>query len=731
MSSSKADHPRDSAQLTPANPAAPARDYQGGHPADANGPADDARDRAGPVDATGDPLVGRWVPTPHHPDARKFGWIAAGALLVVYLLLLNPYWVPGGDSDFYVAAARTMARDGRYEYNGLPVNISPPGWPLLMAGVMKVWPTFIALKLVTLATMLGSLVAGYRVCLRFVSPKMAAAIILLTGTLLPVYTLTFFLHSEGLYCLLSAVALLHAFRISERRAMTWEWASLLVLSVAIPLVRWAGIFQWMIIAGALLSRWPAVRRGGSVEGGFGPEVGAIDQAGHVAQHRRRADAAPGGQAGQIARRPHPGGRALVGGPWTNYALRVSLVVACLALTLGTTLYTRELLKPTAADKLRAVETGVITPEGGDDEAPQEMATVSLDTTTTAAPEEGGKSRSRWEQYVGRIEGGGKWFSWLLWYPSRFGSVNKLTDNAVTLLGWFVIALVALAMIVWAWRRQLVWLALAGYTGALILGWPNPNARYFVPVAPLIVLGVLLGVRELGLIASMIGRRWGARGAKPRSNDLTSSRADRWRTALARFLRNGPLHARRLAMLFVITLGLCNAATLAVDVPVMRSGDAFYATFEAGQHQGLINICHYLTTQRTIDDGDLVVAERYQNLNRIRHIGTGPREVALLSDKVIRVLPRKYSTGEMPSSPIRRWMKRETKSDFFIMQEASVPWRVWHFRLPMWLHERLARKPVPFTGWHESGGWLLYEKKGDLIKRTPPEVKGWPTRVPGM
>ena len=53
---------------------------------------------------------------PRREIARWF-WAVAGVLLLAYLLLQNPYWVPGGDSDFYVAVARTMSRGGGFIYN--------------------------------------------------------------------------------------------------------------------------------------------------------------------------------------------------------------------------------------------------------------------------------------------------------------------------------------------------------------------------------------------------------------------------------------------------------------------------------------------------------------------------------------------------------------------------------------------------------------------------------------
>ena len=99
------------------------------------------------------------------PQAWRI-WIGVvAACLFLYLLTYNVYWVPGGDSELYVALARSLAQGNGYKFNGSHVSISPPGWPLLLAGVMKVWPTFAAMKLVALLCMVGSLSLWYWILL--------------------------------------------------------------------------------------------------------------------------------------------------------------------------------------------------------------------------------------------------------------------------------------------------------------------------------------------------------------------------------------------------------------------------------------------------------------------------------------------------------------------------------------------------------------------------------------
>ena len=62
-------------------------------------------------------------------------WIFSVALAgLIFGLLANQHWVPGGDSELYVATARNLVLHHfsmrGYLFNGQPLTISPPGWPL-------------------------------------------------------------------------------------------------------------------------------------------------------------------------------------------------------------------------------------------------------------------------------------------------------------------------------------------------------------------------------------------------------------------------------------------------------------------------------------------------------------------------------------------------------------------------------------------------------------------------
>ncbi|HMO27262.1 MAG TPA: hypothetical protein PKB10_13445, partial [Tepidisphaeraceae bacterium] len=191
------------------------------------------------------------------PGRNRWMLVAIAPLAILYLLLFNPMWVPGGDSDFYLVVARNLVTGNGYTFNGEPVGMSPPGWPMVLAGLMWISPTFGFIKLTMIGFMLTSLGLAYRVLLRFCSPRVSAMVILLAGTLHPLYPLTFWTHSESLFCLIAWATLLLAFRINEGRSGWGAVAGVVLLSIAAVLVRWTGLIQVVLVAGILLSngRW--------------------------------------------------------------------------------------------------------------------------------------------------------------------------------------------------------------------------------------------------------------------------------------------------------------------------------------------------------------------------------------------------------------------------------------------------------------------------------------------
>src|SRR5439155_18372854 len=65
------------------------------------------------------------------------------------------------------------------------------------------------------------------------------------------YPATYWLISEGLFCIISAATLLLAMQIGEGRQQWWRVALLAVLCAAAVTVRWAGVIGMLLVAAAL------------------------------------------------------------------------------------------------------------------------------------------------------------------------------------------------------------------------------------------------------------------------------------------------------------------------------------------------------------------------------------------------------------------------------------------------------------------------------------------------
>jgi hypothetical protein len=601
-------------------------------PADARAAAPADARAAAPADA--DPSAATTAP------AGTWGWLAIGLLpvLAAYALLFNPQWVPGGDSEVYLSIARNLLKGRGYLYNGEPVAMIPPGWPVALAGLLWISPTFAFIKLAMAACMVGSLAIAYFVLLRFLHPRAAAGAIALAGVLYPVYPLTFWTHSEALFCLLAWGTLLMAFRVAEGKDGVAGIAALLLLAAGASFVRWTGLIQLVLIVAILLS----------------------------------------------------GGRWRLSQGLRAWGLAALVSVVIVGMFVGT--YQALKLTPEEMSRARAVGGAMDREDAGAEPINAEASSIRVVDTQAVG------KRSLAEEYVHRFANAGQWFGWFFWYPLRFGQSVRVVGYLALLVGWLTILLLAVTMLVQAKRGQWLWVALALYTGALCMNWPNPNARYFVPVAPLLVAGVWFALRWLHEHAAARRPRLLARAGK---------------TA------------------FVASVLACNLSLLAIDVRVMRS-DRFYDEYEAGAHASLIDACQVLmATQNPPRDGQIAVSERYTNLGRNRFSKAGLRSVVALTDLIVRPVPARHS--KPPTGALANWATRGliVRTPYFLYQEPTSPWRVWHFRLSPEQQERLTGVPAEAA----SGGWRLYKLRGPFDRRWKRlEVRPIPdpiTRVPGL
>jgi hypothetical protein len=552
-------------------------------------------------------------------------------LLAMYLPLQNPYWVPGGDSEVYTAIARNLATGRGYTFNGQPVSMVPPGWPLLLAGAMKVSPSFLFLKLLNMSCMFGSLLMGYWICRRFASPALSALVIVLTAVLSHVYALTFWLHSDALFCLTSSAVLLLAMQINEGKPHSWRIPLLVAMCSASVFVRWAGLFSWLLAAAALVN-------------------------------------------GQL--RPR----------WNRCWMTLIISAAVTASTFyGLRWYLT--VPPEINSMVKSWATD--DPSGG----------AALSDKTLAQSysifDPGGEGLGR---LVGRAGYWGQWVAYLLWQPLRLGFSNALVALIALAVGWVVL----IPLIVQGYRSTLrcewLWPAMLLYALVLAMNWPRPNARYYVPIASLVILGVFKGVQII------------------RDRFATPSVLSSCKVLLGYFAA------------FIL---LCNGVLYAVDLSVARS-HKFYETYEAGLNRDLIYACHWLNERPDVGDGQIAVSEYYVNLGRPRISRLGLRATTMLTGKAIVSVPKKYTISGDPrgSEAFLRWA-RKLGIKYVLYQPVVSPWRVFHFRMG-WLQEAMTDAPATDTG----AGWRLYaippEGQGnEAVRISVPPADRWLSRVPGV
>ena len=186
---------------------------------------------------------------------------------------------------------------------------------------------------------------------------------------------------------------------------------------------------------------------------------------------------------------------------------------------------------------------------------------------------------------------------------RFSGAYRPLDIVASLLGIAVILCFIPTFIRGIRAREWLWLALALYCGALCVGWPNPNARYLVPLLPLIMLGVLDGLRDLAPPSA----------GRPRRLIIST-----------------------LWTVFVASLLLCNLSLWGIEVWVARTTD-FYARYEGGLNQDLIAAGQYLREHAGPNDG-IAVSTKYYNLNRKHVSGYAERVTILLADRPVMIVP---------------------------------------------------------------------------------------------
>lgn len=199
--------------------------------------------------------------------ARTIAYVAAG----LYLVAGTGYAIALGDTlryydeRVYVQLAHTLLDHGRYSLDGVnSTAYRPPGYPFLLAAVAASGGGIVAMRMLGVLALAGTVLLGYRLGVR-VHGELAGAVaaVLLAGYPLLVFTAgTLYpqVHALALL-LLGLVWALRAVEVSGRRryalatgaGLAW---GLMVLAVPTFAVTVAGIGGWLLLRHR--AAWPAV-----------------------------------------------------------------------------------------------------------------------------------------------------------------------------------------------------------------------------------------------------------------------------------------------------------------------------------------------------------------------------------------------------------------------------------------------------------------------------------------
>ncbi len=548
--------------------------------------------------------------------------LCLGAVLILSILyspLYSAHFSPGsGDDAFYLSVARNLATGQGYRWNGSPVMIAPPGWPLVLAAAMRFFPQFAVLNLIPLALCLIAAGLWYWVLRRFTSAGHAFVITVLGGLLFYWHRNVFHHYSESLFFVLLAGSLLLAQQISEGKTTVWRIVLLQTLCVLIVFVRWPGVLTWPLIASALVS-------------------------------------------GQNRPKPKQG--------WLVVLLSGAVMV-------GALVGTRAGLRAYASLQLR---------EGQGVEQP-ELASMSLAADSRRIRYALGGSKMLYLQRLGAC---GTAMSRLLWPPAQIGRCSPIIEYTTAGMGWLLI--LGFLVLLWhqAKQREWIWLGVLLYCGTLAL-LRAPTGRYWAPVAHLLLLGVLQG---LGLFR------------RPASGDASSRLA----TAAA--------------IALLVTVGVCNAATLGVNAWVSRSKN-FTSICLAGEYEALIEVADYIN-QRSDEGARVGIEEYYYYGDKIRKSTFTQRMIQLLTNRKINPVPLPICS-QQDDELLTNWII-ENDIRFYLRRMPGFRPRLWHFRLPG------PRTQMDNSAGGEADGYYeLYElQDGRLVKIELSAIRPLLRKVPGL
>ncbi len=176
------------------------------------------------------------------------GWVivAAIGIILLYASGIHGRWWPTPDSSGYIALGRSIAAGEGYRFNGNYDNSLPPGLPLLLAGVYRLFgENYWAFNALIALCGLGVLAVTYACLKRLTDPASALLVTVMTAL-----GYRFFLNASRILSdmPMALVAWLAIYACLRLRQGRWAWlAAIVVLSASTVLFRVAGL----LVMGAL------------------------------------------------------------------------------------------------------------------------------------------------------------------------------------------------------------------------------------------------------------------------------------------------------------------------------------------------------------------------------------------------------------------------------------------------------------------------------------------------
>jgi 4-amino-4-deoxy-L-arabinose transferase-like glycosyltransferase len=384
---------------------------------------------------------------------RRIAWLVTLGLLLFYLPVQSGYWPPTSDGTYYLAIARSIAEGQGLTHNGEPAPLVPPGWPLVLATVMSVLPSFWLL-----GGLCAVLMAAGGGCWYYVLRMHTSRGIALAATLTAAGSYTWFyasynMMSEAAFTALLGMAMLAALSLARRGGDWWRLPLVALICVGMIAIRWVGIVMVLPVVAMLVD----------------------------------------GQS-----RPR----------WNRAWLRASLVLAAALLAfVGLQLDRHHRLAAAAstisARRIASLNTASAQTKVVDDTQADHAA--NDDVMASVATNIVGKRSSNLSISVARFLQSGRWLVGLACEPAELGRSIPIVAWVTNGMGWVLWAMFLVTIVRQHAGRRWIWLAVGASCMLLIVRWHRPAPRYLMPLAPALLAGV--GIGALSLLSRIRSARW--------------------------------------------------------------------------------------------------------------------------------------------------------------------------------------------------------------------------------